>query len=114
MPERGHVIYDIERCIGNVLRECSDCSKYEVGVYMPTCMEHLLADARELLEDQPRWIPVEEKLPEDPTDCLVYDGSQVQFCSYYCGTWNTPDCYESQTIDGVTHWMPLPRPPEGE
>ncbi len=73
-----------------------------------------ITSAIDMLNAQPRWISVEEKLPEDPGDYLVYDGSNVQFCKYYCSTWNTPDYYESDTIECVTHWMPLPKPPEGE
>ena len=28
--------------------------------------------------------------------------------------WYTTDCYEDERLDYVTHWMPLPEPPEGE
>lgn len=98
--------------MGNFCGECKrdvrQCANYYCFTRMDVCG---------IIDDAPTvngWISVKEKLPEDSTDCLVYNGSQVQFCSYYCGTWNTPDCYESETIDGVTHWMPLPAPPEGE
>lgn len=61
------------------------------------------------LEAQQRWIPVEERLPEDSDWVLgLYNGYRVTSPIYYdveygwaCG--ETPD-----------HWMPLPEPPEAQ
>lgn len=126
MSDRDRVIHDIERCIGNVLRECSDCSKYEVGVYMPTCMEHLLADARELLEAQPKWISVKDRLPPDGKAVIGYtpvDGCMfVGFYKTYKYSWQdtavgywyilTARGSTKQITKRVTQWIPLPDPPE--
>lgn len=84
------------------------------------------ADVIEKLRGQvPRWIPVEERLPElqnwgastvvlgliksenapslnklhDLTLCVCYDN----------GIWSMPGRYVA-----ITHWMPLPEPPEVE
>jgi hypothetical protein len=64
------------------------------------------------LRDAGRWIPVSERMPEKHTAVLVYtdmhgnhaasfDGEEW-FCDYG-GAWLFPN---------VTHWMPLPEPPE--
>jgi hypothetical protein len=60
-----------------------------------------------------RWMPVSERLPEPNEPVLIYtavlgrhvasvDEEGEWFCDYG-GEWLFPD---------VTHWMPLPEPPE--
>jgi hypothetical protein len=60
------------------------------------------------------WISVKDDLPKEFGEpCIVYDGSSVQYGDYFSnGEWYTPDCYESDEIRGVTHWMPLPKAPK--
>lgn len=59
------------------------------------------------------WISVRDRLPEPPCRCLVYtpyneygDGMITATFTEY--GWMTPGY-----IGQVTHWMPLPEPPEG-
>ena len=52
------------------------------------------------------WISVEDRLPEEAGKCIVHDvvlGVQVYFYhpDMVCSNWRS-----------VTHWMPLPEPPE--
>ena len=74
----------------------------------------LLAAAAEL--DKRRWVPVEERLPEQSGEYLVvlytvpdvtrlyyYYAPNEEFGQIRSGVW----CAET-----VTHWMPLPEPPE--
>ena len=57
------------------------------------------------LDDKPRWISVEERLPEKNGKTLVYD---LRF-----GIGSAFFCYDSwDDMDNVTHWMPLPEPPK--
>lgn len=62
----------------------------------------------------PRWISVEERLPEDCEDVLVRiargDASRIVCAWLLNGEWR----YLNVRCDGdrVTHWMPLPEPPE--
>ncbi|MBR5878416.1 MAG: DUF551 domain-containing protein [Akkermansia sp.] len=83
------------------------------------------------MKEQPRWISVEERLPEKEGQYLVYTkwtyGNFIRLCNWtpkYNGweehlngraIWYNYDSeygdYESKDI---THWMPLPEPPEVE
>ena len=63
------------------------------------------------LEQQQRWIPVSERLPEDWTMVLFTNGvtrgiGQFDKDGFY-DYW-----YEYSFNKPVTHWMPLPNPPE--
>lgn len=77
-------------------------------------------DAIDMLKAQPKWISVEEKLPDKDGRYLVCDGGDVLEAQFYLTgqlrrpEWSTTDCYESEDLYHVTHWMPLPEPPEGE
>ena len=62
-----------------------------------------------------KWIPVEERLPEEDGRywCCDDDGGQEEL-KWKGGHWYgllDPDPYP---IEGITHWMPLPIPPQGK
>ena len=72
----------------------------------------------ERLREAQRWIPVNERLPEDMTEVLALHGLCVTTAKYYhyCGLLSKHGWYQ---IDGMklgvswaTHWMPLPEPPQ--
>lgn len=61
-----------------------------------------------------KWIKCSERMPGDFEDVLVTDGGNVEVMWWDCdGFW---DCwaprYSNISSDDVTHWMPLPEPPE--
>lgn len=84
------------------------------------------------------WISVKDKLPEEEQDVLIFTktveiyGKHKErkktyynvYCGYYDGDeWLTSYCYGCEYIERmnekyknekivVTHWMPLPEPPE--
>lgn len=67
----------------------------------------------ELDKRVPRWISVEERLPEDDSHYLVWahDNGAEEVALYYGdGEWLTDDLENITRV--VTHWMPLPEPPE--
>ena len=58
-----------------------------------------------------RWIPVEERLPEEGVRVLVFDKA---FRQPEMGTYYAADGWGGDEIAMLdpTHWMPLPEPPE--
>lgn len=48
-----------------------------------------------------------DSAPRDGTDVLVWDGDSVSLSHWDEGWWVLLE----YTLDGVTHWMPLPAPP---
>ena len=63
--------------------------------------------------DRSEWISVKERLPKDFDQALVYDGDEhypIGICHKgESGIWHSDMAYGMGTI---THWMPLPEPPE--
>lgn len=127
------------RCCAEPGRDCEeDCPMNEMC--REPCREVLAPAAADLIEkltdrcaryaeeiavaqDQQRWIPVTERLPEvsnswgvsDIVLCIISDPSGYPppnpgLCVYLDdGRWTCPG-----QIVRVTHWMPLPEPPEVE
>lgn len=61
------------------------------------------------------WVSVEERLPEKYTDVLVYcfSGSIEVALIDGDGVWGDGVATLGELYgDGVTHWMPIPEPPE--
>lgn len=62
-----------------------------------------------------KWIKCSERMPDDFVDVLVSDGAYVEVMWFdsdgYWDGWVEP---QAVTVDSeeVTHWMPLPDPPE--
>ena len=72
------------------------------------------ADMLEQLEAaQPKWISVEERLPENDDNYLVFtsDRNAAEIATYYGdGEWLTHDFINLTPL--VTHWMPIPQMPK--
>ena len=56
---------------------------------------------------QPRWISVDDILPDKGSEVLLCDKGGVIGVGYYTGTW-----YSCNTPYRITHWMPLPEAPK--
>ena len=75
-------------------------------------------ESAELLERH--WIPVEERLPEDRSDVLVVTywhekwGVYMGWCASERAAWSVHIGIGDRNDVAVTHWMPLPEPPEVE
>ena len=59
------------------------------------------------------WISVEERLPEVGREVLATRNERDCFVVMYSDTYK--GFFSGQfPVKGVTHWMPLPRPPKGD
>jgi hypothetical protein len=62
-----------------------------------------------------RWIPIDERLPEDDQQCLTVDKDGVQRVARFdaIGDGERHSWYEEQEWKSVypVAWMPLPAPP---
>ena len=123
--------------------ECKTCPyETEKKVECGHCIDRLTKDVYALIErleserdaalaKVPRWISVEERLPELDQDVLVYavgkedgfkDCTHITISQRYVfhiipwdsgnEEWQAPWPYFNLNYD-VTHWMPLPEPPKG-
>ena len=81
----------------------------------------LQQEIEKLRRQVPRWIPVEERRPEYNARVLTFD---MRAKNKYIGIWTREkdpddgnDCWFDSAgwwyaFDEITHWMPLPEPPE--
>ena len=97
-----------------------DVKNIEWLTYHPAFYEERLTNCP--LAEAPKWVPVTEQLPEYMENVLVTDGvfSGMGWRDYYdChGTKPREDYWIAPSTNvnelGITHWMPLPEPPESD
>ena len=73
-------------------------------------IQDLRRENAELRARVPKWISVNDRLPEPKEEaiCINADGDMM-IGTYTEWGWMFP-CYFKE----LTHWMPLPEPPKGE
>ena len=69
--------------------------------------------APELVSDYPEWIPCSERLPKDGELVLIAHVSGAVYIADRDGKYWEEDSGEWYDGENVTHWMPLPEPPDG-
>ena len=119
---------------------CLSCGEDKDG----RCFKRLMTQAADAIEElsKPRWIPVTERLPEEPGEYIVFirdpfcgkdepqdefnvDASYVTSCFYDkdAGLWREWDnsyycanlqCVNTNKTYYISHWQPLPEPPKEE
>lgn len=95
---------------------CAGCG-HEHNCSLQGC--RILQEAVAAIQRQPRmrWIPVTERLPQNYISVLVYIPTAEplpmvhEACIGDDGEWYSSVFYGIENED-VTHWMPLPEPPE--
>ncbi len=82
--------------------------------------DHLIANGVVVsnLETTTRWIPVTERLPEEPLQTVIVTNGAESCVAVYSVVYDefAVMCGKGRGQDkwfGVTHWMPLPEPPKG-
>jgi hypothetical protein len=59
------------------------------------------------------WISIEEELPHDMQDVLLFDRKGEEYIGYYYASNGRFIRYiDGLNIEDVTHWMPLPSAPK--
>lgn len=106
---------------------CSKTCPYHgmTGCYV-TMHDDALAYIQQMEVALPRWISVEDRLPEDYVHVLIYAIDKV------CKDWQIARTFYTHKMHGsqiggwvqpwqcfntrfqITHWMPLPQPPKEE
>jgi hypothetical protein len=91
--------------------QCPCCGKIigfgesaEMPIYIPSALDN--------------WISVETALPEEGEPVIVTDGNECRPAYYLMSStyrwedWDTGTVRQS-FFDTITHWQPLPAPPQG-
>ena len=91
----------------HVVKECND-----VATPIDVALRKRIAE----LEAAQRWIPVSERLPQIGVRVLFYNNFIKNIHKgWYSGDEWTSDIgifYNGDKLKRITHWMPLPEPPE--
>lgn len=103
--------FDDEGC-----KNCDECPYLMNGCGSSKNYRDALAYIQQLEAQVPRWIPVEERLPEELHQVLVLMRSSSGWImkaidSRSKGKWLI---YPDNNYRTVTHWMPLPEAPKEE
>ena len=68
---------------------------------------------RMVVADKPRWISVQERLPEENTRVIGFMAWKgITAIEYQHGKWYSIDHLQPLPDEAVTHWMQLPTPPK--
>ena len=115
--KREEAIYCLKAQSERYSEVCEECPLYgQTGV--DHCCEDALQMAITALQNQPVWIPVSERLPEEPKENEIFDnkplelylvsikGDPYPFRAFWNGKFFTNGWQKCE----VTAWMPLPEP----
>ena len=102
----------VDYCSHDTCGDNDECAYLDVEI---RCWEKVMKDAlvyiQHLESPQPKWISVEERLPEEKESVLVhYVDGWMPIAFLLDGKWYQSNGEMSWL--SVTHWMPLPQPPE--
>jgi hypothetical protein len=78
------------------------------------CTKHFLSGYQ---ASAPQWISVKDRLPKEDGPILAWSGrlEDVPTCAaagYELWNWNTEYSPHDYRLFELSHWMPLPKPPE--
>ena len=100
--------YDCDMADGFSVLAYDDVSAYIQ--HLENHIEELNEKMAQFEANQPKWISVEERLPEKNGKYIVCTAKGSVYCTKFsidvCGIFHT-DMYTH-----ITHWMPLPEPPK--
>lgn len=121
----GEKVIDIETIIKaykfckNNEGTCDKCSYFPkksklfgcpINEDMISAISEQKAEIDRLKAEQPKWIPVDEQLPDDYEKVLIYDKKWGILPGWHSK--NYWDTSEVKNVTEITHWMPKPTPPK--
>ena len=96
----------------------ADALKKELAPYEENDFSQQIDVILKIVEAQPtlpppnEWVSVEERLPDDKERVIAYRPKEADVSAYkYCVMWGW-SVKISMKHRGISHWMPLPEPPE--
>lgn len=94
---------------------CEDCKEYDKEKhYCPRFCRVIRTTLDEVKGNEPRWIPVTERPPEDGEDMIAWiedeHESRMTAANYDKGVWY--DCVMNCKEQRIKYWMPKPKPPK--
>ena len=125
MADREKVIKGLECCVKTIEDcECTDNCPYESQCWDGTMYLGMMLDALELLKAQePGWISVKDRMPEEYGNYLAVVDGEVTECTYsrpfikgIINGWSLCNANGFKWLrdEHVTCWMPLPEPQKEE
>ena len=121
MSDYSKLVKALRYCVSGV---CKNCSYFDKCKENGTAMDQLHNDAAAAIEAMeakvPHWVSVEDELPKNVANrVLAFCENGVMYAAHYEGgetdKWymNMGTWWEEGTGKlTVTHWMPLPEPPQ--
>jgi len=87
-------------------------TKDEIKQHALTCKDNPLAQRIAELEQERRWIPVSERLPEENVYVQVASSGDVFHAKMYLKYGEPKWVWQGYDVEFVTHWQPKPQPPK--
>ena len=109
-----HEEYPCSVCMAEKRQREQASQQSEAEHYLQVEIDRLNAERDELAKqlEQHQWISVEDKLPENNSSLFLCSGhgKTLFVCHRKHHEWfRSP---QLQRVVGISHWMPLPKPPE--
>lgn len=104
-----------ERAATCITSTCSECpyDRTEYFCDATDVMDNLLTYAQHLEAQQPKWISVKERLPEETGKYIVCTRKKAVYCTAF-RFFHGDGYFATDSNTHITHWMLLPQPPEEE
>lgn len=86
------------------------------GEWIPVnadALRELVAKYKQLRDAVPKWISVEERLPEEAGKYIVCTRKKAVYCTAF-RFFHGKGYFATDSTTHITHWMPMPEPPKEE